>query len=279
MQLVHNTYGKGRVRVMRVHRDGEHNEVRELTVQAMLQGGFSRAYTHGDNRAVVATDTVKNICCIVARENLRACAEHYAQALAARLLDRYSQVSRVTVQTWETRWRRASFDGAEHPHSFTLDGNGRPTASLTQDRDAAAAVSSGVEGYTLMKSTASGWDNYVQDEYTTLPPTTDRLAATAMDASWTWDRAPADYEAANTALLGAMLREFATTYSHGIQDSLYRMACRALEAVPEVGRISLACPNKHYIPVALGRFGLPDDNCVFAATDEPHGQIECVVAR
>ena len=35
MPLIQNTYGKGRVRVMRVHR-GDRNEVRELTIQAML---------------------------------------------------------------------------------------------------------------------------------------------------------------------------------------------------------------------------------------------------
>ena len=40
MPLIGQTYGKGRVRVMRVHREGEYNEVRELTVQAMLEGGL-----------------------------------------------------------------------------------------------------------------------------------------------------------------------------------------------------------------------------------------------
>ncbi len=40
MPLIQNTYGKGRVRVMRMHRDGDHNEVRELNVQTMLEGDF-----------------------------------------------------------------------------------------------------------------------------------------------------------------------------------------------------------------------------------------------
>jgi urate oxidase len=119
----------------------------------------------------------------------------------------------------------------------------------------------------------------VFDDYTTLPPTHDRIAATAMDASWTWRGVPADYTKANAAVLATMLEVFATTYSKGVQDSLYRMGEAALEAVPELATISMACPNKHYIPMKLDAFGMSSDNTVFIATDEPHGQIECTVGR
>ena len=57
------------------------------------------------------------------------------------------------------------------------------------------------------------------------------------------------------------------------------MATAALGKVPEIERVSLACPNKHYIPIDLSRFGLTNENQVFLPTDEPHGQIECTVAR
>jgi urate oxidase len=278
MPLIHNSYGKGRVRVLRVHRDGDYNEVRELSVQTMLDGDFGAAYTAGDNRTVVATDTIKNITYIVARENMTASAEMFGQALAARFLARYPQVDQVKVKMQETRWTRAAIGGAPHPHSFTLDGNGKPTAEVIATRDA-TTVTSGISGYTFMKSTASGWVDYVFDEYTTLPPTTDRIAATAMDAHWTWLSAPADYDATNARLLAIMLEEFATTYSFGVQDSLYRMGEKVLAAIPEVATIRMACPNKHYLPMKLDHFGLSSDNMVFIATDEPHGQIECAVGR
>ena len=279
MPLIAQSYGKGRIRVMRVARDGERNEVRELTVEAMLEGGFDAAYTDGDNRAVVATDTIKNIAYIVARENLTACAEDYAAKLAARFLERYPQVERAAVHTWETKWVRADLAGSAHPHTFILDSNGKPTASVTAGRDELPSIASGLAEYTFMKSTESGWVGYVMDEYTTLPETQDRLAATAMDATWTWLFPPADYPAANARILDVMLEVFGTTYSRGVQDSLYRMGEAALAAVPEVGTISMSCPNKHYIPVALDRFGLSADNMVFVATDEPHGQIRCTVGR
>jgi urate oxidase len=279
MPLISNSYGKARVRVMRVDRSSERHEIRELTVQAMLEGGFAAAYTAGDNAAVVATDTIKNIAYIVARENMGACAEEYAGKLAARFLDRYPQVERATVRTAETKWTRATLGGTEHPHTFTLDANGKPTVALTAGRNGGVEVVSGIAGYTIMKSTESGWVGYVMDEYTTLPETRDRIAATAMDAAWTWRSPPAGYPAANARILSTMLEVFGTTYSHGVQDSLYRMGEAALAAVPELATVSMACPNKHYIPVNLDRFGLSADNMVFVATDEPHGQIECTVGR
>jgi urate oxidase len=278
VKLLHHTYGKARVRVARVHRHGEYNEIRDLSVHTMLEGDFGLSWTEGDNRKVVATDTIKNITYIVARENLQACNEAFGEALARRLLERYPQAERAKVSITETKWQRATVSGRLHPHGFVLDGSGKPTAEVVCTREA-TTTRSGVAGYTFMKTTGSGWEDYVFDEYTTLPPTNDRIAATEMDASWSWRRPPSSYEAANATVLASMLDVFLSTYSKGMQDSLYRMAEAALEAVPELHSVTLACPNKHYIPMKLEPFGLSSDNAVFVATDEPYGQIECTVGR
>lgn len=278
MTLLQKTYGKNRVRVMRIDRDGDRHEVRELTVQAMLTGGFDGAFTHGDNSTSVATDTVKNVVNVVARENLTLCTELFCAAVAERLLDTYPATDGATVTGHETKWSRLSVDGTPHPHSFLLDANGKPFAKVVATRGG-VTTESGVSAFTFMKSTQSGWENYIKDKYTTIPETHDRLAATAMDASWRWNAVPEDHEAANARILDALLSVFATTYSSSVQDSLYRMGMAALEAVPEISDISMACPNKHYLLLNLAPFGLENDNQVFVATDEPHGQIECVVGR
>ncbi|WP_428374706.1 factor-independent urate hydroxylase [Lichenicoccus sp.] len=278
MPLVRNSYGKGRVRVMRVHRDGDYNEVRELTVHTMLEGDFAAAYTEADNRQVIATDTIKNMSYVIAREAMTDSAEQYGERLARGFLERYAQVERATVTMHETKWLRASFGGRPHPHGFVLDNNGRCYARVEATREA-VSVTSGITGYTFMKSTGSGWENFVRDEYTTLPDTSDRIAATAMDATWRWSRVPADCPATNAAILGTMLEVFATTYSHSVQDSLWRMGEAALAACPALEEVRLACPNKHYLPVNLAPFGLSSDNMVFIPTDEPYGQIECIVGR
>jgi urate oxidase len=278
MTLLSNTYGKGRVRVMRINREGERHEVRELTVQTMLTGDFGRAYTHADNSTAISTDTVKNIVNVVARENLALSTEPFCQAIAQRFFDKYPQVETVTVNALETKWVRLAVDGVPHAHSFVLDNNGKASAKVHATRQG-MTISSGLSGFTFMKSTQSGWDKYAKCEYTTIAETRDRMCATSMDASWRWKSAPADYPVANAKVLTSMLEVFATTYSESVQDSLYRMGTAALAAVPELIDISMACPNKHYLLINLEPFGLDNKNQVFVPTDEPHGQIECTVGR
>jgi urate oxidase len=278
MALLHKTYGKDLVRVMRINRQDNRHEVRELTVRAMVTGTFDGAFTHADNSTSVATDTVKNIINVVARENLAAGTELFCAAVAQRLLDTYVSVESATVTGHETKWTRLTVKGAPHAHSFVLDNNGKPFAKIVATRSG-KTVESGVSGFTFLKSTESGWENYIHDGYTTIPETHDRIASTAMEASWTWRATPAAYEAANATILATLLNVFATTYSYSIQDSLYRMGTAALEAVPELSDISMACPNKHYLLVNLTPFGMDNNNQVFVATSDPSGQIECTVGR
>jgi urate oxidase len=264
MALAQMTYGKDGVRVMRIDRKTDRHEVRELTVRAMMTGDFGGAFTRADNSTSISTDTVKNVVNVTARENLTLGTELFCAAVARKLLE-YPQVETATVTGHETKWTRLPVDGTPHVHSFTLDANGKPYAKVVMTRSGSTVE--------------SGWANYTKDKYTTIPETHDRMAATAMDASWRWSRAPASYEAANATILATALKVFATTYSNSVQDSLYRMGTAVLEAVPELIDIGMACPNKHYLLINLTPFGLDNNNEVFVATDDPHGQIECTVSR
>ena len=279
MPLIKNRYGKGRVRVMRIYRDGDRHEVSQLNVKAMLEGDFASAYTHADNSTSVSTDTIKNVVNVVARENTGLSTEEFCQVLARKYLDTYPQVASVAVTAHQTKWNRLSFGGKPHPHSFTLDGNGKPFVEATATRAGSPTLASGIDGFTFMKSTQSGWENYVNDRYTTIPETHDRMCATSMVASWKWSAKPASYPATNDKIIDTLLEVFSTTYSSSVQDSLYRMGEAALAAVPEISEISMACPNIHFLLMNLSAFGLDNHNDVFLPTDEPHGQIECTVGR
>ena len=278
MPLTSSRYGKGRVRTLRLMREGARHAVRELTLSIMLEGDFDRAYTTGDNRTSIATDTMKNVVNVLAHQHPDAGNEAFAAIVAAFFLERYPQVARAEITALETRWTCLSIGGRPHDHAFTLDGNGRPLARVVADRDG-AVTQSGMTGFTFMKTTQSGWSDFHADEYRTLPDTDDRIAASSMDATWTWDRPAEDYTAANARIMDVMLGVFADTYSHGVQDSMYRMGEAALAAVPELREVRLAMPNKHYIPVDLAPFGITERGTVFLPTDEPHGQIEAVIER
>jgi urate oxidase len=64
-----------------------------------------------------------------------------------------------------------------------------------------------------------------------------------------------------------------------VQATMYEMAAAAFAARPEIRRVSLALPNKHYLLANLKPFGLENPNVTFVPTDEPHGQIEAVFDR
>src|SRR4029453_10712466 len=144
MPVRKNKYGRGRVRGMRIHRDGDRHEVSQLSVKAMIEGDFARAYTHADNSTSVATDTIKNIVNVVARENTALSTEDFCQVLAQRYLDIYPQISSVAIPAHETKWSRLSFGGKPHPHSFVLDSNGMPFVEVAIVRGGASTLTSGI---------------------------------------------------------------------------------------------------------------------------------------
>lgn len=282
MPFVRQRYGKANVRVLRVQRDAGRHEVREARIRVTLDGDFARAYTAADNSSVVPTDTMKNLVNVLALEHLDAANEPFALAIAQCFLDRYEQVSEAQVEIEETVWNRMSIAGRPHEHNFVRSESGTPFARVTATRSSREIVA-GVRDLAIMKTTASGFVDYVQDEYTTLPPTSDRILATRLCATWRFvgadDSKPDHFGAAANAIRCALLQVFATSYSHSVQNSLYRMGEAALAAAPAIDEITLAMPNVHYLAIDLSGFGRDAQGRLFLPTDEPNGQIEATLRR
>ena len=282
MPFVRQRYGKANVRVLRVQRAEPRHEVREARVKVTLDGDFARAYTAADNSAVVPTDTMRNLINVLALEHVDTANEPFALAIAQCLLDRYRQVSEAQVEIDETAWSRMLIDGRPQDHSFVRAESGSPFARVTATRTSREIVA-GVRDLAIMKTTGSGFVDYLQDEYTTLPPTTDRILATRLCATWRFNGADpggsVDFGAAADAIRAALLRVFATTYSYSVQDSLYRMGEAALAAAPDITEINLAMPNVHYLAIDLSGFGRDTEDRLFLPTDEPNGQIEATLRR
>ncbi len=278
MKLVQHHYGKARVRVMKVRRQGVRHSIKELEVSVMLQGNFEASYCDSDNSLVVATDSMKNTVYILAKEKLGEENEEFGLALAGHFLKTYPQVSRVEIGFSERTWDRMAPDGRQHAHSFLQKDSTRRIAKITQSRTG-SQVESGIEDLLILKSTQSGFEGYVKDQFTTLAETKDRIMATSMKATWLYTKAPPSYSCANREIVDAMLAEFAGNYSPSVQVTLYQMGEAALKAAPEISQVSIAMPNKHCLLVNLSPFGLQNQNEIFVPTDEPHGQIEGTISR
>jgi len=306
-KVVDQRYGKARVRVMKVLREGPVHIMKDIEVTALLQGDFASSYTSGDNTKVVATDTIKNTVNVFAKQHLAHEIERFAIMLGQHFVARYPQVEQAEIEVSERKWKRMSVDGTPHPHSFAAGSEARRftrvicTAESAEGHASACpplnapltrpgpdvrkhvppktVVASGIRDLVILKSTGSGFKDYPKDEFTILPETTDRILATSFTATWHFVRQPQNFVAANGAILEAMLRVFANNYSPSAQTTLFQMGEAALVGCPEVVRLDLAMPNRHYLLINLSPFGLENHNEVFLPTDEPHGQIEVTVAR
>jgi len=278
MKLIHHNYGKARVRVLKVMRAGKIHALKELEVQVMLQGNFDASFTKADNRLVVATDSVKNTINVLAQQQLGPETETFGLELGRHFLKTYPHVSRVEITLTEHGWNRISVGGKPHAHAFTEQGPARPFAKIVCTR-ADSVVESGIAELFVLKSTASSFEDFLRDEYTTLPETSDRIFATKLKATWTYAKKPKSYARTNGKILAAMLNVFAKNFSPSVQVTLFQMGERALKVAPEISQVHIAMPNKHCLLINLKPFGLENKNELFVPTDEPHGQIEGTVAR
>ena len=278
MKLVHHHYGKAKVRVMKVTRTDAQHSLKELEVSVMLRGDFDASYTRAENRLVIPTDTMKNIVYVLAREKLGAETEDFGVVLGEHFLKTYPQIEQADIGLSERGWERMTVRAEAHPHAFVQQNMARTFAQVACSRGE-SSVESGIEDLLILKTTGSGFEGYVKDRFTTLPPTKDRIMATKLKATWAYEKRPAKYSATNGAILEAMLAVFARNYSPSVQATLFQMGEAALAAVPEISKVSLIMPNKHCLLVSLASFGLENPNEIFVPTDEPHGQIEGTVSR
>lgn len=276
-KLVASRYGKARVRVLKILREGAVHRIKDINAAALLEGNFESSYTSADNSLVVPTDTIKNTIQALAQQHLGDEIERFALELGRHFL-RFPQVHRATLDISERDWQRLEIDGRPHTHSFKSGGDATLFTRAVCTREA-QTVQSGVRDLVILKSTGSGFEGYPKDEFTTLRETADRILATSFRATWTFERLPADFSGANRLILAAMLKVFAERYSPSAQATLFEMGEAALASCPEISQLDLAMPNKHCLLIDLSPFGMENRNEVFVPTDEPHGQIEATVAR
>lgn len=269
-----NNYGKSEVRLVKVNRGADRHELRDLTVDVALSGEFEAAHVRGDNTGLLATDTMRNTVYALARRHPVDSPESFAIALVKHFLDAGPSVTRAQVHIVEHPWSRLG----SHPHAFQRASGGRHVATVT-GHGTDLAVEAGIDDLLVLKTTGSGWEGYLHEQYTSLKETADRIMSTVVTARWTYRDGQVDFGQVRRAVQATILDAFADHYSPSVQFTLYRMGEAVLDAHPEVERIHFSLPNKHHLLYDLSRFGLDNPNEIFHATTEPYGLIEGTVER
>lgn len=276
-QLGRNRYGKAGVRLVKVDRTTDRHALRDLTVAVSLQGEFIEAHVTGDNARILPTDTMKNSVYGLALEHLTGSVEDFGVFLGRHFL-KAAPITNARIKIQEHLWRRIPVAGKEHDHSFMRAGSELRTARVTAFKDR-VEVRAGIRGLSLLKTTRSGFVGYIKDSFTTLPETTDRIFATALNAEWRYSDGSHDYDALWVKARAAIEETFAEHDSLSVQHTLYAMGEEVLKRCDAVSRIRFALPNKHHLLFDLSRFGMQNRNQIFVATSEPYGLIEAEVVR
>jgi len=259
---------------------------KQLTVQTMLEGAFDDSYTSPNNSSVVATDTVKNLIYIIAKDHPLDTTEVFAQDVAKFFLKEYSHVTRINLEIVEHLWRRLEVAGKPHDHSFEKASNEVRTVKLSATRSSPPQIESGIRDLIVLKTTRSGFVGFYKDKYTVLPEIADRMFGTSVQATWKYtpDVANRNYSAIDFNSTWNQVREtfvqtFCEEYSPSVQKTMYSAAEKVLKQIPHIDEITFLLPNIHNWNFDFAKFGMTPSTDLFIPVDEPHGLICCTVRR
>jgi urate oxidase len=275
--LGQTSYGKSDIRLVKLKRDTNRHEITDVRVDVALTGDFEAAYVEGDNTGLLATDTMRNTIYALAKDHLTGDIEDFGIKLVEHFLEASPKVEHARVRFVEHLWDRIMVDSREHEHSF-VRAAGKRTATVEGDA-VSVAVEAGLDDMLVLKTTNSGFEGYLHEQYTTLPETDDRILATVVVASWRYDTADVDFGETWRGVRHRILETFTDHYSPSVQNTLYRMGEAVLEKYPEIQKIHFSLPNRHHIPYDVGRFGMENEGEIFHASAEPYGLIEGTVQR
>jgi urate oxidase len=277
-RLLESSYGKSRVRLTKVSRNGSEHRVKELSVNIQLQGEFDLAYTEGNNSQLVATDTMRNTVYALAAQNDIADIETFAKLLGTHFVSRNNHISLASIEIAEDLWTRVEVQGKPHGSAF-VGGSREKRVTHVDCLRSQITVESGIEDLIVMKTAGSEFSGFLRDEFTTLSDTRDRIFATSIAAHWAYKKPDANFDQNYEIARKTILEVFAQHHSLGVQQTLFAIGDRVLEACSDIEEIRISMPNQHRIAVDVSKYGLQNKNEIFVPTDEPFGLISATMSR
>jgi urate oxidase / 2-oxo-4-hydroxy-4-carboxy-5-ureidoimidazoline decarboxylase len=272
---------------------GRSNTLLAANIEVQVLGEvFLAAYTEGDNRLVVATDTMKNF---IHRESLAfggATLEEWLYFIGRRFLETYPHMERLRVMGEEIPFEPAVVPGDEGGFAasqvlFAPQHCDRSTAEVELDREGDEIVltdlAGGRVGMQLMKVTGSAFADFARDEYTTLPERRDRPLYIHLDVGWRYSE-PSEAVASDHAryvsgeqvadLVGAVFHRFV---SLSIQHLVNEMGQAILARWPQLSEVSFEAQNRLWDTAVVSE---EDERVrVYCDPRPPYGRIGLVLRR
>jgi urate oxidase len=303
-------YGKAEVRVYRTHAEplvgvtpipespfrGRDNALVAAEIEVVVHGDqFWDAYERGDNRRVVATDTMKNFIHAASVRARARCLEEWLYEVGSQFLATYPHMDRITMLGRDLPYP-AALVPADHGDGFAASdrlfsrdrcdyGTARLELSPPSNGGGARVTGhqSGRAELQLIKTTGSAFADFARDEHTTLPERPDRPLYIWLDVGWRYtdphdatlrhaDRYVASEQVADLA--AAVFHEFV---SLSIQHLLHEIGRRMLDRWAQLAEVSFDAQNRLWDP------GVTSDANprvrTYADPRPPYGHIGLVLRR
>jgi urate oxidase len=262
-------YGKAAIRCYRAY-GGELPLFGSETTVDVFGDSFMDSYTEGDNRNVVATDTMKNFTYAALLEYEGSTHEGWAEFLARRFLDTYPQMEWLRIRERELPFTAHStrlFEGPRRDEFGIVD--------LEMGRGGIRSLTAGVLQLRLVKLTGSAFASFARDEYTTLPDRVDRPLYIFCDVRWRYSdpSQPIDPH----QLAGALREVFDGFVSMSIQHLLNEFAKVLLERYAQVSEVSFEAQNRLWDTSAVSE--TDGRRRVYSDPKPAHGLIGLTVSR
>lgn len=248
---------------------------------------FSKAYTDGDNRDIVATDSMKNFVLQHALTFDGSTLEGFLSQLGHAFLTTYTHIERLRLTG-----RELAFTAATVPHQgqftasevlFKHSNDDVATVSLHFARVGATIVMTehqcGRIGMQLLKVTGSSFTHFVRDDYTTLPERVDRPLYIYLDAFWKYVNS---HDMHQHYIPSEQVRDviqvvFHEFVSQSIQHLVHEMGLRLLQRFPHMAEISFIGQNRTRDPIAVS--ATDPKVKVYSDPFSAYGQITLTLSR
>jgi urate oxidase / 2-oxo-4-hydroxy-4-carboxy-5-ureidoimidazoline decarboxylase len=300
-------YGKADVKVYRTSAEpltgitpipespftGRDNTLAAAEIEVVVRGEvFLDAYTRGDNRLVVATDTMKNFIHAVSLRARARTLEEWLLEVGTAFLDTYPHMERLTMIGRDLPFPAAVVPGdggfESSDRLFSRDRCDYGTARLQLERDPGGAVritghESGRKELQLIKLTGSAFADFARDEHTTLPERRDRPLYIWCDIGWRYaDASHAVLSDASRYVAAEQVADLAVAVFHefvslSIQHLVNEIGLRMLDRWPQLAEVSFDAQNRLWDVVGESS----DDPRVrtYADPRPPYGNIGLVLRR
>ncbi|WP_436901869.1 factor-independent urate hydroxylase [Halovenus halobia] len=241
---------------------GRDNTLFGLDVRVQVEGEeFLPSFSEGDNSMVVATDSMKNFVLHQAGEFDGSTLEAFLEFVGTKFLETYDQMEAIQMSADEIPFEERQvpaedgFEASDLVFRQSNDESAFGELYLTRGENGPTIEEqiSGVTDIELVKVEGSSFENYVQDEYTTLPEREDRALHITLDIFWTYDDpAHALGDDPGAYVPAEQVRDIAHVVfdevdSNSIQDLIYQIGLRILERYPGLESVSFEANNRTWI--------------------------------